>query len=196
VRKRWLLLAILLAAGAFSLAVGCTGGFDWLLFRTHATVERLLGQTPQRKVNAYLDALRQGDRDAALARWPGNERLGSEYEVRRQRVTDELLCLGPSLRHRVVDIEWWRNCCEPGPIDDPDGAGVARMRIEISNQQGQARLYIFDVTTTRAYWGAAGGNPIRRWVLRDVYRQDEPPLGFPVRADGDRLIWTNAQSGR
>jgi len=194
-RKRWLLLVALLAAGAFVLVIVCSGGLDWLLFRTHATVERLLGETPQSKVKAYLTALRRGDREAALARWPGNERLGGEYEARRQRVTDELLHFGPSLRHRVVDIEWWRNCCVPGPIDDSDWAGVARMRIEISNQQGRARLYIFDVTTTRAYWGAAGGNPIRRWVLRDVYREDEPPLGFPVRADGDRLIRTNAQSG-
>ena len=195
-RKRWWpLLAGLAGAVILGVALVYSGVFHWVLLRPHATVERLLGETPHRKVEAYLAAVRRGDREAALARWQGNEHLGTEYEARRQRVTDVLLSFGPSLRHQVVDIEWWRNCCEPSPIDDPDGAGVARMRIEIADGEGQVGLYVFDVTTTRAYWGAAGGNPVRRWVLRDVYPEGQRPLAFPVRADGDRLIWSDMEPG-
>jgi len=190
VRKRWLFLAGLLGTGILAVAFVYLGGLDWVLFQTHTAVERLLGETPEKKVEAYLAAVRQGEREVAMGRWPGSERAGTEYEARRQGVTDELLSFGPSLRYGVVDVEWWRNCCEPGPIDDPDSAGVARMRVQISNQQGRVALYIFDVTTTRSYWGRAGGNPFRRWVLRDIYREDESPLAFPVRAEGDRLIWT------
>lgn len=192
-RKRWLFLAGLLGTGILAVAFVYLGGLDWVLFQTHTTVERLLGETPQKKVEAYLTFVRRGDRSTALICWPANQRhqrLGEEYEARRQQVTDELLSFGSSLRYRIVGVEWWRNCCEPGPIDDPGLAGVARMWIQVAGNKGQAALYTFDVITTHGYWGPAGGNPVRRWVLRDIYREDESPLAFPVRADGDRLIWT------
>ena len=189
-RKRWLLLAGLVCTGILAVAFVCFGGLDCVLFQVHTTVERLLGETPQKKVEAYFASVRRGDRSTALVRWPADQRLGEEYEARRQQVTDELLSLGTSLRYQVVKVEWWRNCCEPAPIDVPGRAGVARMWIKVAGNTGQAGLYIFDVITTQGYWADAGGNPVRRWALRDVYREGESPLAFPIRAEGDRLIWT------
>ncbi len=177
-RTRWRLLGALLIAGALIFAIVYCGLFDWVLYQTHTAVEAVLGETPQNKVEAYLSAVHRGDREAALACWPANERLGVDHEARRQQVTDELLALGSSLRHRVLEVEWWSGCCEPSPLNDPAIAGMARMQVEIMDDQDRPQQYVFDVVTTRPYWGAAGG-PVRRWVLQDAYPAGERPLAFP-----------------
>jgi|GEM_PF-1014934 len=179
-RTRWLFLIGLLTVGVLASAPIWCSLFDWALQQTHTAVEQALGETPQVKVEAYLDAVRQGNHGAALTAWPANEQWGAHYEARRQQVTNELLALGSSLRYRVVKTEWWSNCCEPGPVSNPANAGVARMHIEIKNEQGYSQLYVFDVVTTQQYWGAAGaGNPVRSWLLRDVYPVSERPIAFP-----------------
>jgi len=179
VRTRWRLFVALLLTGALLFALVYCGLFDLFLHQTHTTIEAVLGETPRNKLIAYLAAVRRGDREAALACWPANERLGADYEARRQQVTDELLSLGSSLRHRVLEVEWWSGCCEPCTVDDPTIASMARMQVEITDARDRRQQYVFDVVTTKAYWGAAGGSPIRRWVLRDVYPSAERPIAFP-----------------
>jgi hypothetical protein len=106
--------------------------------------------------------------------------VAPELQERRESVTEELLAMGVGLRYDVAGVEWWRNCCEPGPIDSPENAGVARLHLALTGEQdSRVQYYVADVSTTGPYWGLAGGDPIRRWRLLDVYRQGERPLGFP-----------------
>ena len=175
--RKDVLLALLMAA-ALVFCMLYRGVVDWALYQVHTTVERLLGETPEAKLASYLDAVKSGERDTALACWPAREHLGADYETRRQQVTEQLLALGPSLRHQVLEVEWWRTCCEPGRVADPDIAGMARMLVEVTDEQGRTHPYVFDIGTTTQYWGDAGDDPVRRWVLWDVYLSDEPPLVF------------------
>ncbi|MHB0876685.1 MAG: hypothetical protein ACYC5O_11655 [Anaerolineae bacterium] len=146
----------------------------------HVLVEAAIGETPERRVAGYMAAIRRGDRDGALALWVVAENAADDLKRRRDVVTDELLALGSTVEYTILDVEWWRNCCEPGPAGSPAGAGVARMHLVVSRGGSDiARYYTLDVTTPTAYWGAAGGDPVRRWLLRDVYRQDEQPIAFP-----------------
>jgi len=188
IRKDVLLTLFLAAALVFSMLY--CGVVDWALYQVHTTVERLLGETPEAKLTSYLDAVKSGERDTALACWPAREQMGANYETRRQRVTEQLLALGPALHHQVLEVEWWRTCCEPGPVAVPDIAGMARMLVEITDEQGRTHLYVFDIGTTRLYWGDAGGISVRRWVLWDVYPSDEHPLVFrwPLRQTSDLTV--------
>ena len=145
-------------------------------------VERVSGETPQAKVASYLALVARGDWDGALALWPANERLGSEYEVRRHSVTTELERLGPELSHRVVKIEWWSTCCEPHIITDSREAGFARLWVEVSGG-GEARQYVFDVFTRFGYGGRPDGYPVRRWQIVDVYPAGAGPLVWPGPGD-------------
>jgi hypothetical protein len=163
---------------------------EMLLGRHHEAIERLIGETPQAQVEGYLAAARRHDLKAALARWPEVPRLGPEYEARRQAVTQELAAL-QSLRYRVLEVEWWNTCCEPSPGPDSRNAGLARMWVEVAGGSAAGeplgRTYIVDVATAQqSYWDKAGGNPIRRWVLRDVYPANARPLFFPLASDGQR----------
>jgi len=145
----------------------------------HTMTEWALGEAPQRRVDAYIEAVRRGDRQEALACWPASERSGSEFEARRQRVTDELLALGPSLRYRIAGVEWWSTwCCEPSQTRPAD-ASLARLKVEVVGQSGQARAYVFDVGA-RVLYGEPPplGNPVRGWRLSEVYPAAEAPLGF------------------
>jgi len=148
-------------------------------------VERLIGETPQAKVSSYLDLVASGAREKALvvwpALWPANERLGPEYELRRQSVTTELGELGAELTHRVLRIEWWGTCCEPHVITDSRDAGFGRLWVEVSRGD-EAKQYVFDVIVPRGpYWGEIQGYPVRHWRIVDVYPVGEEPLlwGWP-----------------
>ncbi|HIC94207.1 MAG TPA: MBL fold metallo-hydrolase, partial [Anaerolineae bacterium] len=137
-------------------------------------IEQVMGETPQAKVGAFLDVLRRGDQAAALTMWPPNERLGPEFEERRHAVTRELSALGSELSYSILDIEWWRTCCEPGVIENPHDAGFARLRVAVGET-----VYIFDVLARMGYWGELEGYPVRRWRIIDVYPEGEAHLAFP-----------------
>lgn len=143
--------------------------------------ERILGETPQAKVQAYVQTLVRGDETAALSLWElpslsNPEQLNALTE-RRKQVTSELLArrLGPVFA--VLHIEWWRTCCEPSVSSDSRDAGGARMRVQFLDNRGVPFIYIFDVfVRDLPYWGAAAGYPLRQWVIRDVYPDGQEPF--------------------
>jgi hypothetical protein len=139
-------------------------------------IEGVTGQTPQTRMAKYLKAVARGDRQAALDLWSpaGPER--PELEARRQAVTAELLAHGPALAYEVLDVEWWRTCCEPAVIDDPDQAGGARVRVRLWGKYLPARVYVFDLLVPGGYWGEAMGNPRRTWTIYDIYPEGQAPL--------------------
>ncbi len=144
-------------------------------------VERVIGETPQTKVSSYLELVASGARQEALALWPANERLGSEYEVRRQSVTSELEDLRLELMPRVLSIEWWGTCCEPHVTADSRDAGFARLWVEVSRGREPGQ-YVFDILALGGpYSGEMQGYPVRHWQIVDVYPVGEEPLlwGWP-----------------
>jgi hypothetical protein len=141
-------------------------------------VERAQGQTPQALIQRYLTKVAEGDRQAALALWSPEGTPNTALEARRESVTDTLLTSGPSLAHRILDTEWWRTCCEPGVIDDPNEAGGARIRVTISGRDLPETIYVFDLLVPGGYWGAAAGYPSRQWAIIDVYPEGAAPLAW------------------
>jgi hypothetical protein len=162
-------IAVLLGALALILflAFGLNSGsvnllIDWVRGET----------TPQAKVVAYLEAIARGDEEAALAMWPAQGRLGPDYEERRRAVTGELLALDGDLSYRILNVEWWRTCCEPGVIEDPREAGFARLRVAVGDA-----VYIFDILAPYYWWEdryLAWG-----WRIVDVYHEGEAHLAWP-----------------
>jgi hypothetical protein len=135
-------------------------------------LEQALGQTPQAQIADYVTAIAEGDRRTAP---------NTALATRRQSVTDDLLAYGPRLVHRVLDVEWWRTCCEPAVTDEAEQAGGARVRVAISVQDRPERVYVFDLQVPGGYWGAAEGYPVREWVILDVYPEHAAPLAWTWR---------------
>lgn len=142
-------------------------------------VERLSGQTPQAQIERFVAAIVDGDRQAAMALWLPPGTPDGDLETRRELVLDSLLLYGPRIEHRIIDVEWWRTCCEPGVIDDPREAGGAHVRVAIGGPDQPEAVYIFDVLVPGGYWGSAMGNPVRHWTIVDVYPEVEAPLTWP-----------------
>jgi len=146
----------------------------------HHLLEQALGRTPQHQIAGYLAAVARGDRPAALELWPAPASHDRGLMDRRDSVTGALLAHGPGLEHRVLDVIWWRTCCEPAVIDDPAQAGGARIRVAIGGGHGPEAIYIFDVLVPGGYWGDAAGNPLRDWEIVDVYPEGMQPLAWLV----------------
>jgi hypothetical protein len=141
--------------------------------------EHTLGQTPEAQVAAYMRAIARGKRQAALDLWLEPGAPSSVLASRRKSVTDDLLAYGPSLGYRVLEVEWWRTCCEPEVTDEPTQAGGARVRVEVSAQGHPATIYLFALQVPGGYWGAAEGYPVREWVILDAYPERAAPLAWP-----------------
>ena len=145
----------------------------------NAIREQLTGETPQAKITAYLQAILQHDRRAALDLWEPEVSQPEQYEALRQRreqVTDELLAIGIT-DFTIFEPEWWTTCCEPQVTCSSGNAGGARTRVQVLDDKGMPLLYTFDVfTREQPYWGDAMGNPPRHWVIRDIYASGQEPL--------------------
>ena len=139
-------------------------------------IEQLTGQTPQARMDKYLEAVAQDDHQAALDLWSPAGPESPELEARRQAVTAELLAYGPALAYEVLDVEWWRTCCEPAVIDDPGQAGGARVRVRLWSRVLPSKVYVFDLLVPGGYWGEAMGNPRRTWAIFDIYPEGQAPL--------------------
>jgi hypothetical protein len=139
-------------------------------------IEQVAGQAPQARIVDYLEAIAQGDVQAALKLWSPAGPDSPELEARRQAVTAELLRFGPDLAYQVLDVEWWRTCCEPGVIENDREAGGARMRVRIWSEDLPSKTYVFDVLVPGGYWGEVTGSPLRTWTIFDVYPEGQAPI--------------------
>jgi hypothetical protein len=148
---------------------------------SHVLLERALGRTPESEIGRYLATIAEGDRQAALALWLEPQAERTELRLRREEMTDALLAYGPALSHEILSISWWRTCCEPAIIDDPGQAGGARVRVLVRGRTQPERLYLFDLLVPGGYWGDAAGNPMREWVLVDIYPEGASPLAWVVQ---------------
>ncbi len=147
----------------------------------HYLLEQALGRTPHHEIERYLTAVASGDHLGALEFWQVSAPNALDLSDRRDSVTDTLLARGASLQYRVLDVTWWRTCCEPAVIDDPAQAGGARVRVAIGGGHDPETIYIFDLLVPPGvYWGDAAGNPLRDWEIVDVYPEGMRPLAWLV----------------
>jgi hypothetical protein len=130
-------------------------------------LEEALGQTPQALVTDYLSAVAQGELEAALTLWQGP--AGPE----RSAMTEELARYGASMQHRVVDVTWWRTCCEAVPIDDPDGASVATIRVTIRGEDQGAQIYVFETRAGEEARDGAAISSMRDWTIVGAHRESQ-----------------------
>ncbi len=171
--------------GGFLLGVLSTGLLlIWLLgpstFEGLPTllVERLRGETPQARVDAYAQAVLAGDESAAFNVWipPDSERSDEQSEAlrrRRQEITQQLIAADLGETYTITDIDWWT----PHVTCDTHSAGGARIRVQFLDQKGLPVAYVFDVFHQELpYDVEATGYSPRRWALYDVYPPDGEPL--------------------
>jgi hypothetical protein len=159
----------------------------WAAGPARIASQRLLGDTAEARVEAYLAAVGRGDRAAALGRWPSTPLVATQderaaaHQARRHQVTDELLALSATRSsHQLLGVQWWCNCWEPLQPTAPSGAGAARFHVKITSAHGETRRYTFDLITHRTDRAAL------RHVFVQVYDGYEPvpwldPLGFVYR---------------
>lgn len=170
---------------AVFIGVGILG--VWLCFQCRsvfctAMCGQFSGEEAQAEVAAYVRAIARGDEGAAYAvwelpSWEGYEGWHTALSERRQSVTGKLMAAGIDSDFTILNVEWWRTCCEPGVILNPREAGGVRFRVKLWDRDGSPLVYIFDVFVRGVtYWGAAAGYPPRHWMLRDVYPPNQEPL--------------------
>ena len=143
--------------------------------------------TPERQVDAFLAATAAGDESRALDAWAvftGGIHPLPALLARRTELTHELAAKGVGTTHVIRSIEWWRTCCEPGPIDDPGSAGLARAHVSATDPSGASYDLVFEVFVKKLnWWGDAAGETVRDWTLYEVHRETDACL-FPSSAYG------------
>lgn len=143
--------------------------------------------TPERQVDAFLAATATGDEARALDAWKvftGGIHPLPALVARRSELTRELAANRVGTTRTIRSIEWWRTCCEPGPIDDPANAGLARVHVSATDPSGASWELVFEVFVKKLTWsGDAGGETVRDWTLYEVHREAEACV-FPSSAYG------------
>lgn len=147
--------------------------------------------SPERQVARYLAATSSGNEKDALDAWPafaGGFHPTAALLARRTEVTRELTTLRVGRSYLVKSTEWWRTCCEPGPIHDPANAGLARMHVIATDAAGHEHPLVFQVFVKAIAWhGDAGGESVKEWHLYEVYREAENCI-FPSSAYGCETV--------
>jgi len=149
-------------------------------------IEKIISKTPETKINFYIQSISKGDKKAALSIWELDD-LDSNFKLkkRREKITDNLLEAKINSNFTIIHTEWWRTCCMPGVIDSPRAAGGARIRVQLIDSDDNKFVYVFDVFRREMdYWGMAKGCSIRRWVIRDIYPENEEPLFWTRESEG------------
>ena len=145
--------------------------------------------TPERQIDAFLTATAAGDEARALDAWKvfsGGIHPLPALLTRRSELTHELAASRVGATHVIRSIEWWRTCCEPGPIDDPANAGLARVHVSATDPSGAPYDLVFEVFVKQlTWWGDAAGETVRDWTLYEVHREAQACV-FPSSAYGCR----------
>lgn len=174
-------MLIIFLTGAFIGAAGL-----WLAFQYNVEFRCFLFEEveinlPRSQVDAFVQSILQGDQAEAFRLWevyddPSSVKQKSLMK-RRAAVLSDMFSANIEPEYRVLDVEWWTTCCEPHVTNNSRSAGGARIRVQFIDENGSPVQYIFDVfTREQPYWGDAAGNPLRDWVIKDVYPREETPL--------------------
>jgi hypothetical protein len=146
--------------------------------------------TPERHVARYLSATSLGDANAAMEEWTvfvsatdARFHAPDELVQRRRNLTSDLATNRVGRDFQITAIDWWTTCCDPRPTTK-DNAGLARVHVTTSGNDGRSRRLVFEVwVKDLVWWGSAGGEWLHDWRLYEVHGEDEPCV-FPSTAYG------------
>lgn len=150
-------------------------------------IEKITNETPEAKINAYIQAVSKGDKETALKIWeyPTWNLESNDYillKERREKATDELIKEKITSNFTITNIEWWSTCCMPSIISNSNGAGGARAKVELTDINNKKNIYIFDIFVRETHYGGATEEPkLRHWVIRDIYPLGEEPLFWKAK---------------
>lgn len=160
--------------------VGVGAWFSYINGIFLPVIEKIINENPEAKINTYIQAVAKGNKIAALSAWavsPENNLL----KDRKEKITNELINDKINSKFNIVSIEWWNTCCMPSVINNSEGAGGARVKVELTNVNTK-HVYIFDIFTD--YTGVTEGSPkLRNWTIKDIYKLEDKPL-FWIRQSG------------
>lgn len=138
-------------------------------------LEEALGQTPQELVIDYLTAVAQGDLEAALALWQEPARPDPSLEIVRTSMTKELARYGAAMQRQILDVTWWRTCCEAVAIDDPNTAHVATIRVAIAGEDQREKIYVFEMQAGNGAAGLTAVSSLRDWAISGAHLETQMP---------------------
>jgi hypothetical protein len=161
-RRHVALVAIALSVSAVS---------AWVYFATP------LLDTPQRHIARYLAATARGDVNAALSEWSvyvssTDPRYHAPEALVRERgeLTRALASQHVGLPYGITSTDWWATCCTPRPIGDERNAGLARVHVTASNDNGQTYRLVFEIWVKDLLWnGDSAGEWLHDWRLYEVH---------------------------
>lgn len=154
----------------------------WLVF------ESPLFDSPERHVARYLEATSFGDLPRALNEWSVYEGRANvstgPITARRRELTVELASNRVGRHYTITSVEYWRTCCTPGRVADARAAGLARVHVTTTGENGATYRLVFEVwVKDLTWWGDAAGEWMHDWRLYEVHAEDEACV-FPNPAYG------------
>ena len=150
-------------------------------------IEKIKNETPQAKIELYLQAVSKGDKEEALTLWEFPNWWDSSFvgfnqlKDRREKITNRLIGAKINSDFTITKIDWWNTCCMPSIIDDSNRANGVRVYVQLIDSDDNKLNYVFDVFVLEDREKLGIGDSIRHWILRDVYSENEEPLFWTMK---------------
>ena len=165
--KVWTLLIVAACA-----AVGVVAGHD-------ATVETTMPDPREDALDAYVDAVNEGDEPLALAAWAiptiGIQAIAEDIAERREQLTAELVDGGAHIEYTGPGPSSWTGyMCRPVILPGDELLCGQIAQLDARNRDGETRTYLFRISA-RERDGLWLGMAPEGWELVDVFPSDNIP---------------------
>lgn len=135
--------------------------------------ERIIGETPEAKIDAYFQAIKQRDEAKLSELWADNPpRWTAKSKIRHQNIKSSLENLLPELHYRIVDIKWWEMCCGPHLVNKLE-ACYAEVWVEAWGKTNEKLSLVFEMNAMEGSCRGLIGYPMRKWRILDIWPEDE-----------------------
>lgn len=152
-------------------------------------IEKMTGNTPEVKIENYISAVSNGNKEQALMEWTVLEKdrykdkssmLNAEYysqlnnQLRKtgETITQDLISKKINPTYKIQKVEWWSTCCEPHIIENPRMSGHAKFYVELTDSNKTTSVYIFNLEVPGGYDGGLTSHYVRHWVIDDIYPEN------------------------
>ena len=152
-------------------------------------IEKAIGETPEVKIDLYLQAVSKGNEKTALNLWKFPDWWNltftgfNQLKNRREETTDKLIKAKINSNFTITKIDWWSTCCVPSIIGDSNWANGARVYVQLTDFNNNKLNYVFDVFVSKGHREPGIGDSIRHWTIRDVYPENEEPLFWTMKSE-------------
>ncbi len=150
-------------------------------------IEKAISETPEAKIELYLQAISKEDEKGALTLWEFPDWWDSSFigfdqlKNRREEMTNKLIETKINSDFTITKIDWWGTCCVPSIIDDSNWANGARVYVQLTDFNNNKLNYIFDVFVSKGHREPGIGDSIRHWTIRDVYPENEESIFWTMK---------------